>query len=985
MQRVAHLGVLRVSRFMRAAALLVTAMIVGCVGAPQFARAQAAAAPEYFHLRQGVTFYIVNPDGKAFDVALDLKDINTYCRGPQTTLLKAYDPDGDILHDEFVPDDGVESGGYDQAWAGWDHEMWALGAKRENGDEPLFKWDAFSDPRKLELLKGQQRTLSVKAGKKGVYQIMLAGCDDHFVKLAVSGGLKFGVAGHPDFFAGRGDQLRTAYLYIPQPTYYTAPRKAVDVWVIEHGFPRTRKVSFSIDGAPIELTDTQAKAPAAFASAGQGLGRYEIPMAALKPGSVIKMTNQGAGDFMLRVHNIPPIFCPDEATARAIGGGLITCSDSNVVAFPWQKQVWDTLKDLKKEDFLVDTQGGKWNQIAAEDLRSIQWGLWGSTFTPGSVDAILKSVNDAVEKTQPFTPAALLRNFPSFWANDLIVFYLYPFKGNGLYRNPALRNVIAMQLAREWMKFRYGEVIYEPVPLNVAYAQGFHWDNWEPVWNMKDDLDPRMLKALQRGVTDIAQRMSCANGLELVISNGRTTVPLNIYHAYLISGDERIRKLALAHLDRMVNATDGWQSAGSKSGFFKEHFAADGGYCTYPLYQLGRLYNISREPAALDAVERLSKWICYTTMPNGYRHIGPTSWNARISASGIEHMWGYGFKYIATKGEYGARLYAIFYGTPDKNPANYNVPDPAFEPGKPLPKTNTMLLAPLSRGVLPAKPLPADSPEPFFENLGDANEFFFVRRGKYYAIAYAGRRTAHWMDATFGGPNSFTGGGIAGLYVHGVGTCVLGRVNREYGWPPEQWNEMAIPVVAGDYSNGKSFNTGVSRCTPAANKAAWSLTTSGEAVDAPVNFDRSYQFNEASIAATVTLADANLNKDVFIYREYFRKDAYLFVKQAWEIVPFLMNQGTTLTAYNAAGAAIGEITEQPIADVAMIEMSNGKGGVRLKLDQPRAVKLSASPAKERAAGHGLDTSARAVQIKLADKLERGASATLKYEIIPWTK
>ncbi|MCX5659681.1 MAG: hypothetical protein NTW19_08165 [Planctomycetota bacterium] len=955
-------------------------------GAPDGPR---TPAPEYFHLRQGITFYIANPDGKPFDINIDLKDINTFCRGPQPVLFKVYDPDGNILQDEFIPDDGVESGGYDQAWAGWDHEMWARGAARELGTEPLFTWSAFSDPRKLDQAKGSQRIVNVKNGKKGVYQVLLAGCDDHFVKIALSPTLKFGVSGHPDFFAGHGDQFRTAYLYVTPHTWYTKPNETLDIWVLEHGFPHTRRVSFSMNNTPLELTDITTKKTTKTATAGQGMGRFTVPMSAIKPGSVIKMTSEGTpdGDFLLRVHNIPFILCPDEETAKFIAGGQTICSDGNVVTFPWQREMWDTLKNLKKEDFIVDTQGGEWNKIAPTDLASIGWGAWAKSNDPSSVNATLKAVNDAVSKLPVFSSVALLDAFPSVGVNELALFYLYPIKGNGLYHNKALKNVITMAIAKGWIKMRAGEVIYSPSELNVAYAEGFHWDAWEIIWDMKEELDPAFLKAIQRGVYNIAQRLSCANGLELVLSNGRTTVPMNIYHAYLITGDERMKDLSLRHLARMVNATDGWQSAGSKSGFFKEHFGADGGYCTYPLFQLGRMYNVSQEPEVLKAVDGLCKWMCYVTLPTGDgRYTGPTSWNARIAMASIEHVWGMGFKYIANKSEWAARLYAIIYSTPDKAPSNYNVADPQYEPGKPVPDKRTLFIPHVTRGVLPAKPLPADSTTPFFEDLGDGHEFYCVRRGSYYAIAYAGRRPPFWVDHSLGGNSAFSGGGIAGLYVQGVGTMILGRVNREYGWPWEAWNEWAVPVVVGEYSTGRVFNTGTSRCTPVANKEAWSLTTTGEAFDAPVNFERSYQFNEGSIAASVTIADAGLNRDVFQYREVFRKDSYLFIKQAWEMVPFMTGKDTTITALNAADAAMGALTEQPMDNVAGVEVSNGKGGVRLKFDQARTVRLSTPPNPVRALGFQANgVPARSVQVKIADKLEKGAEATLKYEIVPWVK
>src|SRR5204863_6926084 len=142
------------------------------------------------------------------------------------------------------------------------------------------------------------------------------------------------------------------------------------------------------------------------------------------------------------------------------------------------------------------------------------------------------------------------------------------------YHNKALRNVMTVGLVKEWLRFRGGEVIYEAGELNVAYAQGFHWDNWEPVWLMKEEFDPAVLKSFQKGADQIAQRMFYANGLELVLSNGRTTIPLNLYHAYLITGNKRLKDLSKRYLHRMLTALDGPHSGWSSSGYFREHFGA---------------------------------------------------------------------------------------------------------------------------------------------------------------------------------------------------------------------------------------------------------------------------------------------------------------------------------------------------------------------------------------------------------------------------
>lgn len=969
--------------FMLAAMLL----LLSSYGLERSEAKPPAEEPVFYHLRQGITFYIANPRGSDFEAVLDLKDINMFLQGPQTAMVKLYDPEGGIVFNEELPDDGIESGGYDLAWGGWDHELWARGATREVGAEPMFRWDSFSDPAKLEKLRGEQRTIKVKGGKKGVYQLQVVGCDDHFVKLSLTPGLKFGVLGHPDFLAGHGEQFRTSYLYVPEAPWYTKGRDKIDLWLIEHAYPRTRSLTLYHGNDALEMKDTAYQTTGKSMTADQALGRSEISLKGIAPGSVLKLVNEGDGDFLIRLHGIPAIFCPDEETAKFIAGGVIAIQGGPVVSFPWQAELWNAVKDLKKEDFIVKPGPGEWNKIAAEDLAKLQILQWQSSNDAASSDKALTNAAAALAKLDPFSMDKAFDD-PALSGQSLQalqVFYLYPIKGNGLYHNPAVRNLITLSLIKQWFRFRGGEVIWEPGELNVAYAEGFHWDEWEPVWNMKESLAPAVLQAFQKGVGNIAQRMFYANGLELVLSNGRTTIPMNLYHAFLITGDEKLKDLSKRYLKRMVDATDSPQAGGSKAGYFREHFAADGGYCTYPLFQLGRMWNISNDPDAFAAMDNLCRWINYVTLPNGpNRYIGPTSWNARIAMAAIEHMWGEGYKYAASKSQWAANLYHILRPAP----GNYDVTDPAYEPGQAVPDKKILVLTHLTRGVLPAKPLPAESETSFFEDLGGAHEFFAVRKGNYYAILYAGRRVPFWMDISLGGYSSFNGGGIAGLSVKGpTGAVIVGRQNKEYGWPLEEWNSLAAPVAVGELTDGRIFNTGVSRNTPTADKTAWTLKTTGECVTAPVNYQRSYQFNDAGIDASVTIADADLNKDVFQYRQYFRKPS-VQIAFVWELVPYYAQDGATVTAFNDAGASLGILADATVDNVSSVEINNGRGGVRLKLDKPRTVKLSAKPETTSIfteQSHAKDGRSRAVQIKIADKIDLAGKAELKYEIVPFAK
>ena len=90
-------GTVRAVMFMVAAALVVT---------PGFAAGADEQTSRVFRLYEGVTFYVVNSEGKDFTISLDVRDINLMANGPREVLFKVYDPDGQPVVREVIPDDG---------------------------------------------------------------------------------------------------------------------------------------------------------------------------------------------------------------------------------------------------------------------------------------------------------------------------------------------------------------------------------------------------------------------------------------------------------------------------------------------------------------------------------------------------------------------------------------------------------------------------------------------------------------------------------------------------------------------------------------------------------------------------------------------------------------------------------------------------------------------------------------------------------------
>ncbi|MCL6543347.1 MAG: hypothetical protein K6T87_22595, partial [Roseiflexus sp.] len=153
--------------------------------------AQEGAASPWYRLYDGLTAYIVNPQGREFTVECQIKDSNFLEVGPREVLVKVYDPQGKAVVREVIPDDGIPGGDTEVAAGGWDHVAWLLAYSYQRGATPLVRWRHFHDPQRLAALP--QRTFRYRvSGPPGLYRLLLVGCPDHFVSFRLSPGLAYG-------------------------------------------------------------------------------------------------------------------------------------------------------------------------------------------------------------------------------------------------------------------------------------------------------------------------------------------------------------------------------------------------------------------------------------------------------------------------------------------------------------------------------------------------------------------------------------------------------------------------------------------------------------------------------------------------------------------------------------------------------------------------------------------------------------------------
>ncbi|MBI2437897.1 MAG: hypothetical protein HYV36_03680 [Lentisphaerae bacterium] len=334
-------------------------LIISAATAQTVSNDQTLAEPgQAYRLYEGITVYINNPEGKDFTVSIDVRDLNLRANGPREMLLKLYDPDGQPVVREIIPDDGCVTPNFPDRIGGWDHELQYYANLYAKGTFPSFRWSAWSDPARLNTLVKRAFARPIKGGKKGSYRLVLAGTPDHYVSLSINPELKTAVGGHPNFLHGHGDQHKKSFIYVPKGTvglFFAA---------VEPDPPRTRRFKITApDGKVLLETEAKGGYVATIDDSWQGAslnfakpGEYDGKLLTLE-------VAPGEGDYLVRLMLQQPqagafkdyvgmgssaLLAPDAATALALKGGTLE-ADGLVFWHPFQVRFHNWLKANKLE------------------------------------------------------------------------------------------------------------------------------------------------------------------------------------------------------------------------------------------------------------------------------------------------------------------------------------------------------------------------------------------------------------------------------------------------------------------------------------------------------------------------------------------------------------------------------------------------------------------------------------------------------------
>ena len=557
--------------------------------------ATTAYGKSIHRIADGLTAFVHNPDGKPFEVTLDVRDINIHENGPRELLVKLYAPDGKTLMREVVPDDGITKAAYQHPAGAWDHEGWYYAHARMHGEEPMIRWDAYSDPARLEAVPARTFRYKIPGGIKGIYRILLAGATDHYVSLDISPDLEYGLSGHPTFLHGSGDLLQKRYIYVPRGTL------GLHIVACEWDKPRGRTYRLVAPSGKILYQGDTLKGFTREKVDFENPGQFDDQILELHVGSA-------GSDYLLMVKHrfaknpevkqrgepaVSAVFAPSKTTAKAIQGGAIY-HDDRVFWHPYQVRLHDWLKQLKEEDFVIKDAEGK---VITEKELPKRYGFLnvnGNHFRPPACDTIMHS---------------------------------WPEHKNRAALNLAIKDLIAGLRS-------VGPNDHVAVAVGGPFANmGYEYSNyafqyWRPGWRIlqQTNAPEDLKKLLHEAYLVCGDRLAFCRSWARVNGNSFALIPTALKYCSEATGDPLQKELAATYLDRLLNGGWGDRVGIGPSGSVQEGFAYAWHYASYPMNTWKSVLSDFNDPKFQGAYNKMRNWFSYVLSD---RRVRAGAWSSR--------------------------------------------------------------------------------------------------------------------------------------------------------------------------------------------------------------------------------------------------------------------------------------------------------------------------------------------------------------------
>lgn len=687
----------------------------------------------------------------------------------------------------------------------------------------------------------------------------------------------------------------------------------------------------------------------------------------------------GLDPYEFDAAGLPGILCPDANIAKQIKASAVYL-DGVTVQHQWQAKMWELLKSIKPEQTKVEAQALDAQALLAGDRRTaMALGLYGPL---SHVPAILQEQNldpshhwfgsigawrQAPAQDTPlgrwdgsYRPGYL--NTPGA-AGVMAWAYGADISGNPYHKNSGLVHRALAASFLHYLSMTEAEEIVEP-GLRMAgpnHSRQCHYrylsDGPAVLFLLQDGLAPEARALWLEAVRRQAERLAYCS--DQTTSQWAVTI-LGHYFAAAVTDESRYRALWRKHLECLLAGGARGDNGQAEAGYFREAGRADGGYNSMSMFYLGCLYRLTHSPELLECLRRAWQLRAHLTLPEPDGQVlSPTNFNSRsgtsfarpfypdaaLLAGAVEQaddaLLRGAFEDVTVPWNLRTQTdidkvvgYWTAHSIGDWNEARVAG---SFTIG--------VLLSTLSAGTLPSAraALPMERRESFVRNFGD--EFVCVRRPAYYAVVYTARRRGERQ-----GSKVVQGGGLSALWTPECGTTLF-SVN-DGPW----FNHAVTGQSADGHVVSSSFADPKAKLHSSDPER---LSVSAKIPTTPLHYERTYRFDDTSLAVTLTLTAAT---------DWSCQTLY-------EVIPYLCSERKRLVVLGAKATA-GEGATAGSQSAGRICVVCPKGCVNVEFASPVGVAAATGTGKSR------DGQARRVLIALPTTWTAGQQQVLRYCIRP---
>jgi hypothetical protein len=909
--------------------LILTAVLLGAVS---ISGAQTLPGP--FVLNTGLTFYLVNPGGTAFELTLHHRD-EIQGTSERPTIVRVFDPAENLI---------------------LRHE-WAGLPRPEPTDETL--------------------KVTIPAAGPGIYQVIVTGWYSTYfafntIDLTTEPLLPFGVHGHLQELCGMKDQFADTCIYLP---------------------PGLRELPVTVSGSgftSLSLSDEQGTEQLRLDKETRE-GTVSLPA---DEGQVWRLQAEGSY-YGLDFSGLPIILCPTPEVARAIRASVDIMADGTICFHKHQIAAWELLQEYKtrpRGDYEVPVP--PMEELApyflSDPARSqLLFGQYGTfaQLVPALATQCLDpaspwfgSINvwlDAQGQPRRENPLADynrlgLEEFAAL-SKNLAALYCLKADFNPCYHNPQLRNRLIIATLLDLLVMKEGEFCS---PDNTYYV-GIHAftlsHNHSGTFGLMYPEMPAEVQALWlAGEQRLIDRFlygtvgGCTNQW-LVLLGG-------LWRFYEGTGLVEYREAILRNLHWLIKPEE--PEAGQiPVGYMSEASGPDATYHGISTHYLAEIYHASRDPAILEFLRHSFNFFNHTVAPepegnwlgsSGYCHRTPGDWSYPQYGAGLGVM----AEYLPEAGVRFPRCEPWLHPRPPVDEASRQQAEAAlqkimhYQPENfyQLEKANTSRSSGAfdigyanwrnySTQILPGT-LPCEEAASFTRNFGD--EFLCIKRPAYYAFLFSGVCYGLWQTNTR--PQSYDqqfphNDGLALVWSPQFGSSLLSK----------NWNAGTANTLLAELENGEIewpwyWDTSSDYDTQGAT-----ATLSGRINRTTLNYQRTYHFADDYLSCTLKLTT----------------DKPLKLRKLSESLPFPLPDSKTIEVQllTASGEQAASGTQ-----VKGIYFTNVSGyGHLVVLEQPRLVEVGQHHSTDH---YGGERNYGAVAINLPHQWAEGQEFRLTYRIIP---